>query len=102
VNESRDGPPDLAPGFDFTDPDIYVHRLPIQELAELCATVPIWWNEQPIDRGGFSGPAEMRKTSRSRKSCPRKSRVGGLTGNDGKKPVIATILCWSELMTAAF
>jgi cholest-4-en-3-one 26-monooxygenase len=45
--------PDLPPGFDFTDPDIYAHRLPVQELAELRRTAPIWWNEQPLDRGGF-------------------------------------------------
>ena len=24
--------PNLPPGFDFTDPDIYAHRLPVQEL----------------------------------------------------------------------
>jgi cholest-4-en-3-one 26-monooxygenase len=46
--------PSLPPGFDFTDPDIYAHRLPVQELAELRATAPIWWNEQPNDQGGFS------------------------------------------------
>ncbi|HET9890297.1 MAG TPA: cytochrome P450 [Mycobacterium sp.] len=45
--------PNLPPGFDFTDPDIYAHRLPVQEFAELRATEPIWWNEQPLDRGGF-------------------------------------------------
>lgn len=45
--------PNLPPGFDFTDPDIYAHRLPVQEFAELRATEPIWWNEQPLDQGGF-------------------------------------------------
>ena len=45
--------PSLPPGFDFTDPDIYAHRLPVQELAELRAKAPIWWNEQPPDQGGF-------------------------------------------------
>lgn len=45
--------PNIPPGFDFTDPDIYAHRLPEQELAELRATAPIWWNEQPLDQGGF-------------------------------------------------
>jgi cholest-4-en-3-one 26-monooxygenase len=45
--------PNLPPGFDFTDPEIYAHRLPVQELAELRRTAPIWWNEQPPDRGGF-------------------------------------------------
>jgi cholest-4-en-3-one 26-monooxygenase len=47
------GTPNLPQGFDFTDPDIYAHRLPVQELAELRATAPIWWNEQPPDQGGF-------------------------------------------------
>ena len=45
--------PNLPPGFDFTDPEIYAHRLPMQELAELRRTAPIWWNEQPLDQGGF-------------------------------------------------
>ncbi|MGZ4582842.1 MAG: cytochrome P450 [Mycobacterium sp.] len=45
--------PNLPPGFDFTDPDIYAQRLPAEELAELRRTAPIWWNEQPPDRGGF-------------------------------------------------
>ncbi|OBI18788.1 steroid C27-monooxygenase [Mycobacterium sp. E2327] len=45
--------PSLPPGFDFTDPDIYAHRLPVRELAELRATAPVWWNEQPPGHGGF-------------------------------------------------
>jgi cholest-4-en-3-one 26-monooxygenase len=45
--------PNLAPGFDFTDPDIYADRLPDPELAELRRVAPIWWNEQPPDVGGF-------------------------------------------------
>ena len=40
--------PNLPPGFDFTDPDIYAERLPIDELAEMRRVAPIWWNEQPI------------------------------------------------------
>ena len=43
----------MPPGFDFTDPDIYAHRIPTQEFAELRRTAPIWWNEQPLDQGGF-------------------------------------------------
>ncbi|HTI76867.1 MAG TPA: cytochrome P450 [Mycobacterium sp.] len=45
--------PNLPPGFDFTDPDIYALRLPVAELAELRRSAPIWWNEQPRDVGGF-------------------------------------------------
>src|ERR1700694_1010968 len=46
--------PNLPPGFDFTDPDIYCDRLPVDELAELRKAAPIWWNEQPIGKGGFN------------------------------------------------
>jgi len=45
--------PNLPPGFDFTDPDIYTERLPVEELAELRRSTPIWWNEQPQGIGGF-------------------------------------------------
>jgi len=45
--------PNLPPGFDFTDPDIYTQRLPVEELAEMRRTAPIWWNEQPMGKGGF-------------------------------------------------
>jgi cholest-4-en-3-one 26-monooxygenase len=46
--------PLLPPDFDFTDPDIYAHRLPVAELAELRRTAPLWWNAQPLDVGGFA------------------------------------------------
>jgi cholest-4-en-3-one 26-monooxygenase len=45
--------PNLPPGFDFTDPDIYAERLPVDELAQMRRVAPIWWNEQPIGKGGF-------------------------------------------------
>ena len=45
--------PNLPPGFDFSDPDIYAKRLPTEELAELRRSAPIWWTEQPPDVGGF-------------------------------------------------
>ena len=45
--------PNLPPGFDFTDPDIYAERLPVDELAEMRKVAPIWWNEQPRGIGGF-------------------------------------------------
>ncbi len=44
--------PNLPPGFDFTDPDIYAERLPVEEFAELRATAPIWWNAQAPGKGG--------------------------------------------------
>ncbi|MGV7951313.1 cytochrome P450 [Mycobacterium kansasii] len=46
--------PSLPAGFDFTDPDIYARRLPVDELAELRRVAPIWWNDQPIGKGGFN------------------------------------------------
>jgi cholest-4-en-3-one 26-monooxygenase len=39
--------PDLPSGFDFTDPDVYADRLPVEELAELRRAAPVWWNAQP-------------------------------------------------------
>jgi len=45
--------PNIPAGFDFTDPDIYAQRLPVAELAELRHVAPIWWNEQPMGKGGF-------------------------------------------------
>jgi cholest-4-en-3-one 26-monooxygenase len=45
--------PKIPPGFDFTDPDIYAERLPVEELAEMRRSAPIWWNEQPYGAGGF-------------------------------------------------
>ena len=49
----REAAPSLPPGFDFTDPEIYAHRLPMEEFAEVRRAAPIWWNEQPPDVGGF-------------------------------------------------
>ena len=45
--------PNIPPGFDFTDPDLYAQRVPNQELAELRRTAPVWWNPQPPGTGGF-------------------------------------------------
>jgi cholest-4-en-3-one 26-monooxygenase len=45
--------PNLPPGFDFTDPDVHVKGLPVEELAELRRAAPIWWNAQSADQGGF-------------------------------------------------
>ncbi len=45
--------PQLPVGFDFTDPDVYAHRLPTAEFEELRRAAPIWWNAQPDGVGGF-------------------------------------------------
>jgi cholest-4-en-3-one 26-monooxygenase len=45
--------PNLPPGFDFTDPDLYTRRVPTEEFAELRRTAPIWWNAQRRGASGF-------------------------------------------------
>ncbi|GAA4527705.1 cytochrome P450 [Amycolatopsis samaneae] len=45
--------PLIPAGFDFTDPDLYAHRLPLAEFAELRRTAPVWWNPQPRNTAGF-------------------------------------------------
>jgi cholest-4-en-3-one 26-monooxygenase len=45
--------PDIPPGFDFTDPDLYASRVPAQEFAELRRTAPVWWNAQRRGSAGF-------------------------------------------------
>ncbi|HEX8628518.1 MAG TPA: cytochrome P450 [Catenuloplanes sp.] len=45
--------PRIPEGFDFTDPDVLVHRLPRAEFAELRRSAPVWWNAQPHGSAGF-------------------------------------------------
>jgi cholest-4-en-3-one 26-monooxygenase len=45
--------PRIPQGFDFTDPEILVHRVPREEFAELRRTAPVWWNEQVHNIAGF-------------------------------------------------
>jgi cholest-4-en-3-one 26-monooxygenase len=45
--------PRIPQGFDFTDPEIYVHRVPAEEFAELRRSAPVWWNAQPRGASGF-------------------------------------------------
>jgi cholest-4-en-3-one 26-monooxygenase len=45
--------PRIPEGFDFTDPDMYARRLPVEELAELRRSAPVWWNAQPHNAAGF-------------------------------------------------
>ncbi|SDC68429.1 cytochrome P450 [Rhodococcus tukisamuensis] len=46
--------PNIPAGFDFTDPDIYAHRIPVEELAEVRKAEPVFWVEQPDGVGGFN------------------------------------------------
>ena len=45
--------PSIPDGFDFTDPDLYVHRVPTAEFAELRRAAPVWWNPQRRGASGF-------------------------------------------------
>ena len=33
-------------GYDFTDPDVMLRGVPVEEFAYLRKTAPVWWNEQ--------------------------------------------------------
>ncbi|MGO3326968.1 cytochrome P450 [Gordonia sp. (in: high G+C Gram-positive bacteria)] len=39
-------------GWDFTNPDLLMHGIPMKEFAELRKTAPIWWNAQLPGKGG--------------------------------------------------
>lgn len=48
--------PLLPPGYDFTDPDVLVEGIPVDEFAALRRTAPVWWNAQSesiFDDGGY-------------------------------------------------
>jgi cholest-4-en-3-one 26-monooxygenase len=41
------------PDIDLTDPELYAHRVPTEEFAELRRAAPVWWNAQPTGADGF-------------------------------------------------
>ncbi|MFI5780129.1 cytochrome P450 [Nocardia sp. NPDC051570] len=45
--------PNLPDGFDVTDPTLWAERIPVEELAELRRTAPIWWSPKSPEVGGF-------------------------------------------------
>ncbi len=45
--------PNIPPGFDLTDPDLYSRRVPMEEFAELRRSAPVWWHPQQRGIGGF-------------------------------------------------
>ncbi|MFE9041254.1 cytochrome P450 [Streptomyces sp. NPDC012421] len=45
--------PHLPEGFDATDPDLLLSRVPLPEFAELRQTAPVWWCPQPRGVTGF-------------------------------------------------
>jgi cholest-4-en-3-one 26-monooxygenase len=65
--------PNIPPGFDFTDPDLYARRLPLEEFAELRRSAPVWWNAQRRGCSGYddegywvvSRHADVREVSRN-------------------------------------
>ncbi|GGU77326.1 cytochrome P450 [Streptomyces filipinensis] len=46
--------PALPDGFDFTDPDLLHHRVPLPEFAELRRAEPVRWIPQPDGIAGFA------------------------------------------------
>lgn len=67
--------PDLPLGFDFTDPDLNQQRLPVEELAQLRRTAPIWWNPQPPDFGFEDGGYWVVTKHKDVKEISRRSDV---------------------------
>jgi cholest-4-en-3-one 26-monooxygenase len=55
--------PDIPPGFDFTDPEIYTTRVPNEELAELRRAAPVWWVSQRRGSAGFDDEGYWAVTS---------------------------------------
>jgi cholest-4-en-3-one 26-monooxygenase len=53
IAEETIAKPNIPPGFDFTDPDLYMTRVPAEELAELRRIAPVWWNAQRLGASGF-------------------------------------------------
>lgn len=45
--------PNIPAGFDFTDPDLYAQRVPLEEFAELRRTAPVWWSATAHRAKGF-------------------------------------------------
>ncbi|GAA2643448.1 cytochrome P450 [Paractinoplanes durhamensis] len=45
--------PRIPSGFDFTDPEIYVHGIPHAEFAEMRRNAPVWWIPQERGSAGF-------------------------------------------------
>ncbi|WP_040811701.1 cytochrome P450 [Nocardia concava] len=65
--------PSIPAGFDFTDPELWATRSPVEEFAELRRNAPVWWNAQtpaqaaPFGDKGFwvvSRHEDIREVSR--------------------------------------
>ncbi|MBI3216873.1 MAG: cytochrome P450 [Mycobacterium sp.] len=67
--------PVLPPGFDFTDPDLNLQRLPVEELSALRRSAPIWWNAQPPDSGFCDGGYWMATKHKDVKEISKRSDI---------------------------
>jgi cholest-4-en-3-one 26-monooxygenase len=85
--------PDIPEGFDFTDPDACLRRLPVAELAELRRTAPVWWVSQPRGTGGFEDGGYWAVTRHA--DVQYASRHSELFSSAAKTAIIRT----SRLMT---
>ncbi|MEC3952408.1 cytochrome P450 [Nocardia sp. CDC153] len=47
--------PLLPPGFDFTDPELWATRSPVEEFTTLRKTAPVWWNAQTPEQAAPFG-----------------------------------------------
>ncbi|MEC3916423.1 cytochrome P450 [Nocardia sp. CDC160] len=47
--------PILPPGFDFTDPELWATRSPVEEFTLLRKTAPVWWNAQTPEQAAPFG-----------------------------------------------
>lgn len=45
--------PNLPPGIDLLNPDLYTERVPLEEFAELRRVAPVWWHPTPYRANGF-------------------------------------------------
>jgi cholest-4-en-3-one 26-monooxygenase len=82
--------PQLPLGFDFTDPDMYRLRIPVEEFAELRGTAPVWWNAQPKGIAGFSDDgywvvskhAEVKEVSRNNEAFSARENTAIIRFNE--------------------
>ena len=78
--------PSIPEGFDFTDPDLYVDRVPAEELAELRRAAPVWWNPQPRGASGFDDEGYWVVTKHA--DVLEVSRDSGLWSSEKKTAII--------------
>src|ERR1051326_1025856 len=78
--------PSIPEGFDFTDPDLYIDRVPAAELAELRRAAPVWWNPQQRGASGFDDEGYWVVTKHA--DVLAVSRDSGLWSSEKKTAII--------------